>query len=91
MNQKLSEAVAGENYGQKQSSRVPQLFLLGMQLHDLREPVPNLGVFSQEALRSRPNTRRPLRSGAEEAGLEMEDWGDLGSPFLGTGPIGCFE
>jgi hypothetical protein len=91
MNQELTEAVAGENYGQKQSGRVLQLFLPGMQLHDLREPVPNLGVFSQEALRSRPNTRRPLRSGVEEAELEMEDWEDLGSPFLGSGPIGCFE
>ena len=91
MNQELAEAVAGENYGQKQSGRVLQLFLLGMQLHDLHEPVPNLGVFSQEALRSRPNTRRPLQSDVEEAGLEMEDWGNLGSPFLGTGPIGCLE
>lgn len=91
MNQEMAEEVAGENYGQKQSGRVLQFFLLGMQLHDLRVSVPNLGVFSQEALRSRPSTHRPLRSGAGDVGLEMEDWGTLGSRFLRTGLIGCFE
>jgi hypothetical protein len=58
-------------------------------LREHRGALGSLGEICPGAHCNRPSTRRLRRFGVEEAVVE-EGLGDLGSPFLGTGQIGCF-